>query len=771
LEGTFDEDLIPQRSGTSAAWITYRSEIPFAGKITCEGEWNGAGFCVNLDGKSYIRIENLHVVPTPLGWLSVTKSTKHLGSGGGKQLVSLQQCNHIRLTGNLLEGSTNFLSILSQNMTHSRFENNIIQRGLQFRKGGMANGDLWHVRASSHNVWVNNTFSKSPHSTLGFRGTDIGLIDDYWTENHHNVVRGNTFDNRNGRNGAFTWISNSLFENNVLTNSHNSDGSLTGISKLSLENSIFRRNLVVRNWAGTWRGQQFQGATLSNSRIYHNTFARNALRGFDFGSLNSNTVGSAGPVKGNILVNNIFAQNDLYGDNLALQNRRGFLDVNDWHRNLISGSSPGERTVLCDDAKVKNTEWIAARYTTAEAETLCPGFGPNVDFDPGFVDAASANFHLAPSSAAIDAGAHLTQVTSAGTGSTISVADPFYFYDGYGIDGESGDWIMVGTVLARVVRVDTTAKTLELDRSIDVFINDTVSLPFSGAAPDLGAFEENADVLWALGPDYPASAFSHTMETATHVVVRTDFEEATREEWDRWWNIEGELEKAEAVIDDKNASAGRFSLSVAATENGSNMEIAIEPDVWDTDRFPWVSLSYKLTPGTPLGIRVWGFPTEARGHGAICVGRSTTGKCGGGLGALDNFTLVDDGEWHQLKFDVRVVRETVPELRVLMRLDFYTNSNANVGHKFWFDDFEILPTEEVLNSAPTSTGASTTAATGTEDIRTSNLPLIVGVSVGVAVLIAAAVILTVALVSLRRRRGNLGGEGMGPSYIPMRSKN
>jgi O-antigen ligase len=70
----------------------------------------------------------------------------------------------------------------------------------------------------------------------------------------------------------------------------------------------------------------------------------------------------------------------------------------------------------------------------------------------------------------------------------------------------------------------------------------------------------------------------------------------------------------------------------------------------------------------------------------------------------------------------------------------------------------------------TVTGASTTTATGTEDIRTSNLPLIVGVSVGVAVLIAAAVILTVALVSLRRRRGNLGGEGMGPSYIPMRSK-
>ena len=55
------------------------------------------------------------------------------------------------------------------------------------------------------------------------------------------------------------------------------------------------------------------------------------------------------------------------------------------------------------------------------------------------------------------------------------------------------------------------------------------------------------------------------------------------------------------------------------------------------------------------------------------------------------YTLVDDGEWHEITLDARTVREGLEGIRYLRLFRFYTHRNAKKGQEFWFDEFEILP--------------------------------------------------------------------------------
>jgi hypothetical protein len=111
--------------------------------------------------------------------------------------------------------------------------------------------------------------------------------------------------------------------------------------------------------------------------------------------------------------------------------------------------------------------------------------------DPGFVDESSGNLHLASGSRMIDRASALTRTSAAGSGTTMTVADPVWFVDGLRIPGEPGDEIQLlgSTERARIVRVDYAAKQLVLDRALTWQAGDGVALAYEGAGPDLGAFE------------------------------------------------------------------------------------------------------------------------------------------------------------------------------------------------------------------------------------------------------------------------------------------
>jgi hypothetical protein len=106
--------------------------------------------------------------------------------------------------------------------------------------------------------------------------------------------------------------------------------------------------------------------------------------------------------------------------------------------------------------------------------------------NPGFVDEAHQNFALLPNSPALNAGAHLAHTMTAGHGTTIvPVDDSLFFTDGYGIVG--GDVVQIGSnPPVQIINVDNAGNTLTVASPVSFNLGDTVDLPFSGSAPNIG---------------------------------------------------------------------------------------------------------------------------------------------------------------------------------------------------------------------------------------------------------------------------------------------
>ena len=86
----------------------------------------------------------------------------------------------------------------------------------------------------------------------------------------------------------------------------------------------------------------------------------------------------------------------------------------------------------------------------------------------------------------IDSGTFLTQTSSAGSGTSVSVKDARYFTNGMGMI--SGDTIMIDANTVMITAVDYTNNILTIDRSINWNSGDEVSYPCNGASPNKGAF-------------------------------------------------------------------------------------------------------------------------------------------------------------------------------------------------------------------------------------------------------------------------------------------
>jgi hypothetical protein len=111
-----------------------------------------------------------------------------------------------------------------------------------------------------------------------------------------------------------------------------------------------------------------------------------------------------------------------------------------------------------------------------------------------FANAATGDFHLAAGSPAIDRGTPLTKAVNAGNNSTTLVVDrASYFQDGYCVNGEclnTADSIVVGTgVPVRIIAIDDRTNTITLASPVTWTAGVAVTLPYKGAAPDIGAFE------------------------------------------------------------------------------------------------------------------------------------------------------------------------------------------------------------------------------------------------------------------------------------------
>ncbi|HCU34860.1 MAG TPA: hypothetical protein DGT21_05215 [Armatimonadetes bacterium] len=140
----------------------------------------------------------------------------------------------------------------------------------------------------------------------------------------------------------------------------------------------------------------------------------------------------------------------------------------------------------------RDISWPADAPVTLLAGPADEGmFVDNVETDPRFADPAGLDFSPAEDSPLRDTAAPLTVTAEAGAGRLLRVVDPYPFSDGYGIEGEQGDLVAVGSPdnRARVVEIDVEAGVLRLDRDLQWAAGAPVSFPWSGAAPDIGIIE------------------------------------------------------------------------------------------------------------------------------------------------------------------------------------------------------------------------------------------------------------------------------------------
>jgi len=112
----------------------------------------------------------------------------------------------------------------------------------------------------------------------------------------------------------------------------------------------------------------------------------------------------------------------------------------------------------------------------------------SITTDPRFQNPDGTDFQLQANSNSIDAGGFLTTTISSGSGQSVSVVDANYFCDGYGMI--NGDLIKIGSNdPVRVISVNYDANIIIVDKSISWNKDDGVSYPYSGSAPDIGAYE------------------------------------------------------------------------------------------------------------------------------------------------------------------------------------------------------------------------------------------------------------------------------------------
>ena len=260
------------------------------------------------------------------------------------------------------------------------------------------------------------------------------------------------------------------------TESSQSTSDSNGI-QYSGQEGIIRNNVFYSNLGPALGMQVYPQEALFNvsNRVYNNV-----VNDSQCGAMTARS-----GVVDNIYKNNIFSGNEACGGGGSVQigYRGGFPQGHTFISNDIYGTAPGQ-DVFKED--------FGGFLTLAEMTALFPqNMVDNIEQDPLFVGEAGHDYSLQPESPMIDAGAWLTTIIGSGFGTTLIVQDARYFYDGFGISGESGDQIQLEgqATPVRIVGIDYDSNTLTLESPITFAHGQGVALPFNGDRPDLGAFE------------------------------------------------------------------------------------------------------------------------------------------------------------------------------------------------------------------------------------------------------------------------------------------
>ncbi len=459
--GTYTSQLVP---ATSSTWRAYGSEAPV---IT--GSLDPA---IDLTSKSNVMIDGL-TVQDVVGWVRGVDAHYNeirncrfyrATATGTRGAIALGKSTYNRIVGNWIEDGNDDVGLYLSD--HNLVEGNVIRQGRH---------TLWRIVGGSYNVVRNNYFRNTTQKIgecFDFEGGVSWLPEPVaYDVTKYNVIESNVFDTTGNSGNASPFA---------------------GI-QYAAQHGIIRHN-VFYDCVGP--GLDFtlydsEARYNTDNRAYGNVFTRIGNGGV---TMAGGTTFSGQQLKNNVLYRNIYNQTDMRWawyvelDGKPVQVKMGRVDGFVFDTNVIFGTSAGELYTVAYGDRTSTSN--PAPQNLAWWETNHPSlFKNSIEQDPLFTDPAANDYTLQSTSPAVDAGAWLTTASSAGSGTSLAVADATWFTAGNGV--AAGDEIQLEgqTVVARVVAVNATTNVLTLSTSLSWSAGAGVARKFSGARPDVGAFE------------------------------------------------------------------------------------------------------------------------------------------------------------------------------------------------------------------------------------------------------------------------------------------
>ena len=454
--GIYEGVINPNRSGTPDAPITYQSAKYRKAILTGKKKHNA----VEFKKKSYLSIKDFLINPAKRGgWLTA------------------YDCDHITVQGCYMENASRPLQM--KECEQIRLIGNVFSMD-------QVTGNMCCIVLCSHVVVEGNSFTKVGHSPLQI------------TTCRNLVIRANCFRNNWGRNYEFWASGKILVEGNIITQARDSAHSADSRAKNLYCDGIYRFNRAFLNLHTPLNSLSYfpigakptsyfrEPFRLMNSRIYNNTVTNNLGHGWELAGIN---------ISANEFMNNVFFDNDKCGGGVQFCVSDTISKDNRFRFNLFGAAHRNQHVILYG-----GKYWTAkeANKKSRSLNSFWREFESNIDEDPVYVDTVNNDFRLSAESPCIDAGHPLTIAIGNGHGRDLPVSDCRYFYDGYGINGEVGDWIAIGSGnnLAQISKIEFRygqPSILHLDRDVQWTDGMPVGLPWSGKAPDMGAFEYNGN--------------------------------------------------------------------------------------------------------------------------------------------------------------------------------------------------------------------------------------------------------------------------------------
>ena len=505
--GTYNEQVTPQVTGTVGNIITfqnYNSEV-----VTVDGQ-NTRTACLSFSvsyTSDYITISGIIFKNSTQDniWLNgkqyITFSGIESSYAGRYGIYSFGASHNITINNNSVITQNQNTGIYITNGSYSvTIDGNTISynglSGANEKDGIGAKNDSGDYVYDIHitNNTINNNFRQG---ILSFR-------------NRYSRIAGNTIY-ANGATGIQLELGvlYNIVEDNIIYANQQSYTNECGIWLDETQYSVVRNNTVYSNEIGIQVGQSHYNIIRNNKTYNNNKTSITANRGYSLSVGASQTNDPPTPTGSSY---NRFMHNVSYNDSrsasiygaasLPLAAHANLL-YNKFVNNIIINSQSLYTVYLDTDTDamdnvnynvyfpVGNFYWNGASRDYDTYKSLS-GFDTNsLTSDPLFTDVSSYDFNLPSGSPAVNAGTFLTVTVGSGSGTSMVVADPYFFFDGYGLEDVVGDTIQLQgqTATAVITNVNYEIRTLTLDTPLTWTNGQGIAFVYSGSAPDIGAYE------------------------------------------------------------------------------------------------------------------------------------------------------------------------------------------------------------------------------------------------------------------------------------------